>query len=117
MLSNLYADDVIIFSYDVDGMQCLLVALQTFCQSSGLAINVDKTKMTVVWTIQPQWCLMYTYKGDHVQFVQSISLALMYPLQMKGMYTLTLDYKLVRKVTIFWKIDATKVILEDGKWN
>ena len=41
MLSNLYADDVIIFSYDVDGMQCLLVALQTFCQSSEVAVNVD----------------------------------------------------------------------------
>ena len=27
----LYVDDVVIFSYDVDGMQCLLGALDTFC--------------------------------------------------------------------------------------
>ena len=39
-------------SYDVDGMQRLLGALDAFCQSSGLTVNVDKTKMMVVWTIQ-----------------------------------------------------------------
>ena len=34
ILLLLYADDVVIFSYDVDGMQRLLGALKAFCQSS-----------------------------------------------------------------------------------
>ena len=55
---------MVIFSYDVDGMQRLLGALEAFCQSSGLTVNVDKTKLMVVRTIQPQ--------GEHVQFVQSV---------------------------------------------
>ena len=71
ILLLLYADDVVIFSYDVDGMQRLLGALEAFCQSSGLTINVDKTKMMVVQTIQPHQYPMLTYKGEHVQFVQS----------------------------------------------
>ena len=37
----LNANDVVIFSDDVDGMQCLLGALEAFCQSSGLIVNVD----------------------------------------------------------------------------
>ena len=52
-------------------MRCLLGALEAFCQSSGLIVNVDKTKMMVVRTIQPHHYLMLTYKGEHVQFVQS----------------------------------------------
>ena len=44
----LYADGVVILSYNVDGIQHLLGALEAFCQSSGLTINVDKTKMMVV---------------------------------------------------------------------
>ena len=46
MLSNLYADDVIIFSYDVDGMEHLHGALEAFSQSGGL--TVDKTKMRIM---------------------------------------------------------------------
>ena len=44
ILLLLYADDVVIFSYDVDGMQRLLGALEAFCHSSGLTVNLDKTK-------------------------------------------------------------------------
>ena len=40
----LYVDDVVIFSYDVDDLQHLLGALEAFCQSSELTINVDKQK-------------------------------------------------------------------------
>ena len=46
MLLLLYANDVVIVSFDVDGMQRLLgalEALEAFCQSSGLTVNVDKT--------------------------------------------------------------------------
>ena len=62
----LYGDHVVIFSYDIDGMQCSLDALEAFCQNSGLTKNVDKTKMMVVRTIQPQRYPMPTYKGEHI---------------------------------------------------
>ena len=45
ILLLLFANDVVIFSYNVDGMQCLLRTLEAFFQSSGLIINVDETKM------------------------------------------------------------------------
>ena len=45
ILLLLYADDMVTFSYNVDGMQRLLEAFETFCQSSGLIVNVKKTKM------------------------------------------------------------------------
>ena len=48
ILLILYADNVVIFSYHVDGMQHLLGTLGAFSQSSRLTINVDKTKMMVV---------------------------------------------------------------------
>ena len=55
----------------MDGIQCLLWALEEFCQSSGLNVNVDKGKMMVVWTIQPYQYPILTYKGACVKFVQS----------------------------------------------
>ena len=67
----LYADDVVLFSYDVDSMQHLLGVLEEFCHSSGLAVNVEKTKMMVVQTIQPHHYPMLTYRGEHIQFVRS----------------------------------------------
>ena len=53
ILLLLYVDDLVLFSYDVDNMQNLLGVFEEFCHSSGLAINVEKTKMMVVQTIQP----------------------------------------------------------------
>ena len=41
-------DDLVIFSYNVDDMEHLFAALEEFCHSSGLTINVDKTKMMAV---------------------------------------------------------------------
>ena len=40
----MYAEDVALFSYNLDDMQHLLDVLDTFCQISGLTINVDKNK-------------------------------------------------------------------------
>ena len=60
ILLLLYVNEVVIFSYNVDGTQRLLGALEACCQSSGLTINVDKTKIIVVRY------LMLTYKGNHV---------------------------------------------------
>ena len=58
-------------SYDVDSMQHLLGVLEEFCYSSLLAVNVEKTKMMVMQTIQPHHYPMLTYRGEHIQFVRS----------------------------------------------
>ena len=44
ILLLLYANDVVVFSYDVDSMQHLLGVLEEFCHSSGLAVNIEKNK-------------------------------------------------------------------------
>ena len=49
-------------------MQQLLGVLEEFCHISGLAMNVEKTNMMVLQTIQPHH---YTYRGQHIQFVRS----------------------------------------------
>ena len=69
-----YVDDLVIFLYDVHGIEHLLGALKAFFQSNEPIVNVDKTKMMVVWTIQPHLHPMFIYKGEHVQFVQSVSI-------------------------------------------
>ena len=48
ILLLLYADNMVIFSTDFDGMHSLLGTLDAFCQSTGLTINMDKTKMMEV---------------------------------------------------------------------
>ena len=52
ILLLLYVDDVVLFSYDIDSMQHLLGVLEEFCHSSGLVVNVEKTKMMAVQTNQ-----------------------------------------------------------------
>ena len=69
ILFLLYANDVVLFSYDVDSMQHLLGVLEEFCHSSGLAVNVEKTKRMAMQTIQPHHWL--TYRGEHIQNFQS----------------------------------------------
>jgi hypothetical protein len=71
ILLLLYADDVVLFSYEIESMQRLLGVLETFCECSGLTVNVEKTKMMVVRTIQPQQYPTLIYKGEPIQCVQS----------------------------------------------
>ena len=55
ILLLLYADDVVLFAYNPDSMHKLLpVLFKTFCQEGGLQVNVTKTKMMAVCTIQPK---------------------------------------------------------------
>ena len=60
----LYVDDVVLFSYNQDEMQQLLDVLDTFCQKSGLIVNVDKTKMIGIKAIKARHFPMFTYKGE-----------------------------------------------------
>ena len=43
--------------------------LEEFCDSSGLAVNVEKTKMMAMQTNQPHHYPMLTCRGEHMQFV------------------------------------------------
>ena len=47
-----------------------LSLLEEFFHSSGLAVNVEKTKLMVVQTIQPHHYPVLTYRDEHIQFVQ-----------------------------------------------
>ena len=98
----LYAEDVtVIFSYDVDGMQCLLGALDAFCQSSGLTINVDKTKMMVVQTSSLTNTLCLHIRENIYNLYKALSILVsMYMPQINGVYALSLDFQLVGKVII-----------------
>ena len=72
-----------------------LVAFKAFCLSSGLTINVDKTKMVVLHNL----CL---HKREHAQFVQTLNILLpMYVPQINGVYDLSCFEKL------YWKINTT----------
>ena len=78
-----YVNDVVLFSYDIDNMQHLLGVLEEFCHSSGLALNVEKTNMMVVQTIQ-----LYVNMFEALNI-----LVLMYPPQINGVHALTLGSK------------------------
>ena len=93
-------------------MQHLLVVLEEFCHSSGLAMNVKKTKVMVVQTNQPHHYTMLTYRGDHILFI----LVLMYGQQINGVHALILGLKPVGNRITFWRTNATKVMTAmDGK--
>mgnify|MGYP000650933678 CR=1 FL=1 len=85
-----------LFSYGLDFMQHLLEALQAFCQSNRLTVNVDKTKMMVVRTIQPIRYPTLAYKGEHVQFVKSFNyLGIDVPPTNKWICALSLGFKTI----------------------
>ena len=48
----LYADDIVLISDSLDGLQGHLKALKLFCTDKGLSINMDKTKAMVFNTTQ-----------------------------------------------------------------
>ena len=64
----LYDDDVL-FSYNSDDMQHDV--LDIFFQINRVIINVDKTKMMTIKTIQPRDYPTFIYKGEPIQVMQS----------------------------------------------
>ena len=47
--------DIVFLSYNLDDMQYLLDVLDTFCQISGLRMNVDETKMMAIQPRHPHF--------------------------------------------------------------
>ena len=39
----LFADDTVLFSYTIEGLQALLDKLKTYCDKWGIEVNIDKT--------------------------------------------------------------------------
>ena len=48
----LYADDIVLISDSLTGLQRHLNALKVFCTDKGLSINMDKTKVIMFSTTQ-----------------------------------------------------------------
>ncbi len=43
----LFADDIVLFSHSIVGLQHQIYELETYCEESGLTVNMDKTKVMV----------------------------------------------------------------------
>ena len=43
----LYADDLVIFSRSANGLPTLLNKLESYCEKTELAVNLDKTKVMI----------------------------------------------------------------------
>lgn len=71
ILLLLYADDVVFFSYTAENMQRMMHILQKFCLESGLTVNVNKTKIMVIQTIQPANIPSIIYDGKEIERVQT----------------------------------------------
>ena len=58
----LFADDLVLMSTSEEGLQCLLSALQIFCENWRLTVSLDKTEV-VIFEPQRQDCSTFTYDG------------------------------------------------------
>ena len=66
----MYADDTVIFSESVSGLQNMLVSLQSYTEKWSLAVNVTKTKVMVFrngGNVRPQESLLYN--GEEIDIV------------------------------------------------
>ena len=108
---------LVLFSYDVDSMQHLLGVLEEFCHSSGLAVNVEKTKMMVFCKSSDLIITLCSHIEVNIYnlFEALNILVLMYPPQINGVHVLILGSKTIGNCITFWRTNATKVILVDGK--
>ena len=43
----MWADDIMLFSYSEEGLQCMLDKLFKYTQDNGMKINADKTKVMI----------------------------------------------------------------------
>ena len=58
----LFADDLVLMSTSVEGLQRLLSALQIFCENRRLSVSLDKTEV-VFFKPHRQDCRTFTYDG------------------------------------------------------
>ena len=107
----MFADDAVIFSDSIDGLQSSLNNLESYCLKWNLNVNVDKTKIVVfrnggVLGINEKW----TYGGEEIEIVNSFNYLGMV-LSSGGTYikaTNTLSGKALRAMNALFSI--TKVM-------
>ena len=71
LLLLIYADDVVLFAHDIIALQRLLDAIKTFCEATGLSVNVAKTKFMIVSTQKQKNQSMLSYQGQQIEQVNS----------------------------------------------
>ena len=70
----MFADDAVIFSDTIDGLQSSLNYLEMFCSKWNLNVNIDKTKIVVfrkggILNRNEKW----TYSGEEIEIVNSFN--------------------------------------------
>ena len=99
-----------------NNVQHLLDALSSSCQIHELIVNVEKTKMMAIKTIQPRHRPTFIDKGEPIQVVQSfIYLCINVPSTNRWNVYYESRLQGVGIVIIAFRINATKVVLKDEK--
>ena len=70
----MFADDAVIFSDSIDGLQSSLINLESYCHKWNLKVNVGKTKIVVFQkggnlSRNEKW----TYSGEEIEIVNSFN--------------------------------------------
>ena len=71
LLLLIYADDVVLFAYDIESLQKFMDSIHDFCKATGLSINVDKTKFMLVRAHKPANQPILMYQGQPIESVDS----------------------------------------------
>ena len=65
LLLLIYADDVVLFAYDMESLQTFVDSIHAFCKATGLSINVDKAKFMLVRTQTSKSATTYVSRAAH----------------------------------------------------
>ena len=85
LLLLIYADDVVFFSHHANTLQKMINVVSDFCRTSGLAVNVTKTKVMVIKTHHKGNQPVIMYNGANLRsWTGSNTLALIYLPTMHG---------------------------------
>lgn len=71
LLLLIYADDVVLFAHDMASLQKLMNAIHTFCATTGLSVNISKTKFMLIRTHPQEFQTSLTYQGQPIEKVDS----------------------------------------------
>lgn len=80
----LFADDLALFSLSHSGLQAQLDVLEAFCQSRGLKVNVDKTKV-IVFSHRHTACPPLVFEGEEIARVDAFKYLGLYFHETRGL--------------------------------
>ena len=69
LLLLIYADDVVLFSHHASTLLKMINVVSDFCKTSGLAVNVTKTKVMVIKTHHTRNQPIIMYNGHELEVV------------------------------------------------